>query len=147
MSYVYRPYVKSWDVAGTLVSSLCVMHCVATPLLAASLPVLAATEEPAHTAFGIAILLLGFIAFVPGYHKHRRAHVIVLGVWGMLMIGIAAFLPEDALAEEVAGLPTEIVLTVLGGLILVTAHVRNAVFCRACPVCRNGRTQLGATGC
>jgi DMSO/TMAO reductase YedYZ heme-binding membrane subunit len=128
--------VECCDLAGMLVSSLCVTHCIATPILAGSLPALAATEEQTHVGFGIAILLLGIFAFVPGYTKHHKMHVIALGTWGIFLIGAAAFVPEGVLIEEVMGLRTEVGLTVFGGVTLVTAHMRNATFCRTCRVCQ-----------
>ena len=63
-----------WDQLGVGASFLCVLHCLFTPLLATALPILAATEKQAHGTFAIAILLLGMLAFIPGYKKHKKTN-------------------------------------------------------------------------
>ena len=54
---------QPWDLAGIGASTMCVLHCLATPLLVVFLPVLEAVEKQTHTAFALAILALGLLAF------------------------------------------------------------------------------------
>ena len=52
----------------------------------------------------------------------------VEGFVGMLSAGV--LVPEAAMSET-----AEVVLTVLGGATLITAHLRNAYFCQLCRAC------------
>ena len=69
---------QPWDLAGIGASSLCVLHCVATPLLVVILPVVEAVEKQTHAAFALAILGIGLLAFWPGYRRHSRWRIAAL---------------------------------------------------------------------
>ena len=45
------PQSTRWDRVGVIGSLLCIGHCIATPFLAALLPVLAVTEKGTHIGF------------------------------------------------------------------------------------------------
>jgi len=121
---------RQWDLAGIGASLLCVAHCVITPFLVGLLPTLELVERETHTALAFAILGIGLLAFVPGYRHHRRWRVPALGLVGFAMLSTGAFATEGLMGERL-----ETVLTVLGGIALISAHVRNAYFCRLCRVC------------
>ena len=125
----------TWDGTGVLLSLMCVAHCVLTPLLAVALPVLVATEEQAHQGFAFAILLVGSVAFLLGYRRHRRAGALMMGALGMVVIGTAAFFSDSLAADEIGGVSIEVALTLAGGTCLIVAHVKNLLLCRLCPVC------------
>jgi peptidoglycan/LPS O-acetylase OafA/YrhL len=129
---------RAWDLAGVGASLLCILHCVATPMLAVALPALELLERPAHTAFAVAILGIGLIAFIPGYRRHRRASVALLGLLGFGLLSAGVVLPEGTLGEG-----TETALTVLGGALLITAHLRNAYLCKFCRVCGHAPCAAG----
>lgn len=128
---VAAPPVGRWDLAGVGASLLCILHCVATPMLVVGLPTLELLERPAHAAFAGAILCIGLLAFIPGYRQHRRWPVVLLGLVGFSLLSAGVLLPEGIMGEG-----TETGLTVLGGTLLVAAHLRNAYLCRFCRVCR-----------
>lgn len=121
---------KPWDLLGIGASTLCVLHCLAAPLLVAALPMLEVYERQTHAAFVLAILAIGLLAFWPGYLSHRRRWIVATALlgFGLMSLGVAA--PEGLLTE-----PMEEVATVTGGATLVFAHLRNALFCRYCPTC------------
>lgn len=119
-----------WDQAGIGTSFLCVLHCLLTPILITALPLLAATEHETHSAFAIIILLLGMLAFIPGYLKHHNKSVPLMGVIGISMIMLSAVLPEVENAEMI-----ETGLVLVGGITLICAHLRNAYWCRFCSKC------------
>jgi len=123
-----------WDHAGIGTSLLCVLHCLITPLLITALPALAATEHQTHSVFAMIILLLGMLAFIPGYLKHHKKSVPAMGVMGISMITLAAVLPEVENAEMI-----ETSLVILGGVTLISAHLRNAFWCRFCSKCSNDK--------
>lgn len=121
---------RPWDLAGIGASLLCILHCVATPLLVIALPALEVLERQTHAAFALSILCIGLLAFVPGYRRHRRWRVVLLGLVGFGMLSVGVLVPEGAISETV-----EVAITVLGGATLITAHLRNAYFCRLCRSC------------
>ena len=121
---------RPWDTAGIGVSMLCIAHCVATPLFAVLLPALELFERGTHTAFALTILCLGLLAFVSGYRRHHRWDVLLLGATGFGMLAAGVVVPEGVMSEA-----TEQGLTILGGTTLISAHLRNAYFCRLCRVC------------
>lgn len=127
--------IKVWDGTGIFLSLMCVTHCVLTPLLAVALPVLLATEEPAHQGLAFAILIVGGVAFLLGYKKHQQADALLMGALGILVIGTAAFFSDSFFVEEIHGVSTEVALTLAGGTCLIIAHVRNMLLCRSCPAC------------
>ena len=121
---------RPWDLAGIGASLLCILHCVATPLLVVMLPALEALERQTHAVFALSILCIGLLAFVSGYRRHRRRRVVLLGLAGFGMLSAGVLVPEGAMSEE-----AEIAVTVLGGATLITAHLRNAYFCLLCRAC------------
>lgn len=120
------------DKAGIGASFLCVSHCLLAPLFVTALPAIAATESQTHSMFAVIILLLGMLAFIPGYRKHKKKSIPLIGITGVFMIIIAAILPEMEHAEVL-----ETGLVVVGGITLIFAHLRNAFWCRFCRQCRD----------
>ena len=123
-------YQNRWDHAGIGASFLCVLHCLLTPLLMTGLPVLAATEHQTHSVFALMILLFGLLAFIPGYRQHQKKSIPALGILGASMIILAAELPEIANVETI-----ETGLVLIGGITLISAHLRNVYWCRFCSKC------------
>jgi peptidoglycan/LPS O-acetylase OafA/YrhL len=129
---------QPWDVAGIGASLLCVLHCLATPLLVVFVPTLEIIERPTHATLAIAILAFGMLAFWPGYRRHRRWRVVAAAFVGFGLVSLGVVAPDGLMSE-----PTEQAVTVIGGGTLVFAHLCNAFFCSRCPVC-SGQDCLGA---
>lgn len=123
---------ERWDHAGIAVSFFCILHCLLTPFLITALPVLEATEHQTHSGFAFIILLFGMLAFIPGFIKHQNKSVPLMGVMGMAMILFAAILPKMGNNEII-----ETGLVLVGGITLISAHIRNAYWCRFCRKCNN----------
>jgi len=122
---------QSWDWLGIGASTLCVVHCLAAPLLVVALPILEVYERQTHATFALAILGLGLLAFWPGFLRHRRVGIVATALLGFGLISLGVTAPEGLLTE-----PMEKAATVAGGATLVFAHLRNVFFCRYCPACR-----------
>jgi MerC mercury resistance protein len=118
---------RDWDRWGIVASALCVVHCIATPIIALALPGIAATEGVTHGLLGVAIVVFASLAFIPGCRTHGKHRVLLLGMIGVVLIWTALLLPQ-ALADD--GLRDAI--TVVGGLAMVAAHVFNVILCRRC---------------
>ncbi len=119
-----------WDKAGIGASLLCLLHCLATPFLITALPILAATEHQTHSVLAVFMLLIGLLAFLPGYRKHRRKAIPGAGAIGLAAIIAATLLPEMEGRETI-----ETLMVVGGGVILIASHLRNSYWCRFCSVC------------
>jgi hypothetical protein len=100
-------------------SSLCLVHCIATVLLAAMLASAgAALANPAWHEIGFALaMLIGAVALGRGYAAHRDWRPLLLGGAGLAMMGVGLIRAE--------GLP-EIASTMGGVVLLAIAHRLNA---------------------
>lgn len=128
---------QRWDGCGVILSALCIGHCLALPLLAAVAPAVVAAEAQTHAGLALAILVVGLLAFTPGYRMHRRLRIPLAGCLGIGLMAVPLLLPDTA-----AGEPAEAALTVAGGLLMVASHLGNAWYCRYCPRCADGRCEL-----
>ena len=121
------------DRLGVLASVACFIHCLATPILLSLLAVYAhflPSEEHTHRVLAVLVTLIGALAIVGGYRRHRRPSVLVFMAAGLLLICTAAFFGEH--------LPThwvEVSVTLAGSCCMIVAHRRNHTFCRDCTVC------------
>lgn len=119
-----------YDRTGIAMSTLCVAHCIATPFVAAALPIVAATEGATHGLLALAVLSFCLLAMVPGFKKHRRRQVLGLGFVGVVLIWLPVLLPEWLSSES-----QETAAIVSGGIAMVTAHLLNLYHCRTCRAC------------
>ncbi len=100
-------------------SSLCLVHCIATVLLAATLASAgAALANPAWHEIGFALaMLIGAVALGRGYAAHRDVRPLLLGLRGLVLIGVGLIRTD--------GLP-EIASNMAGVTPLPVAHRLNA---------------------
>ena len=98
----------------------CLVHCIALPLILAVLPALA-TIVPIPTTFHI--LALAFAvpatggALYIGYRHHRLAAPLLAGGAGILLLSLGVLRWGET--------PLETPVTILGSLLIATAHVAN----------------------
>ena len=119
---------KLLDRAAISISALCILHCLATPVLLIAIPVISSTflaDEQFHRVLVAIILPVSVIAFSLGCRRHRDSVVLVLGGIGLFFLILVAAVGHDLLGEF-----GEKVGTIISGLILAAAHVRNYYLCR-----------------
>lgn len=120
----------SCDQLGAWASALCVLHCIALPLL---LPTLALSgwsagwlaccaggDTTVHLLLYCLVVPIAAIALASGYRHHRRGRVLLLGGLGLLLLSLALLAApqhDQALYERL--------LTVAGSLVLIAAHAQN----------------------
>lgn len=121
---------KWLDGAAVALSALCLIHCLALPLIVAGLPFLAQfAEGHLHAQMLVIVLPLSFVALGLGYRHHESRRIVAGGMLGMLMLAIGA-----TVAHEQLGLAADRAFTITGALILATAHYFNSVRSRhSCP--------------
>jgi hypothetical protein len=126
---------RQLDRAGILISAICLVHCTAFPLALAAMQFwgvnLFEHESHSHTLhFVLALVLLGVggLAFGQGYLRHRRPLPVFLGVLGTVLLFVGALNPGRLLSHS-----QEHIVTIIGTLILLAAHLKNRAGCNACP--------------
>ena len=111
--------VKS-DTAATALSALCILHCLALPLVASVLPVLSVVADAQWLHWLFAGLAIVISASVPLRDVLARK----AGFLAPAGLGIA-FLIAGLFADQLGA--DETILTVIGGLLVAFAHVRRIV--------------------
>jgi hypothetical protein len=126
MLSVFRRGHSFWDKVGIYVSSVCFFHCAATPVLILTLPWLGEYFDRPwfHVLIFFLVVPIGLYAFLQGYGHHKHKIVLALGIPGLLLVGLGAFIPHEVL--EVVGHETP---TVLGSVLLISAHYKNRIVC------------------
>jgi len=112
--------VNAIEGAAISASLLCLVHCLALPLLLLLMPGALGlwVRSPAfHYAALLLLVPLALASFWIGYRRHRRLCPILLGTTGVAGVGLA-LLP-------VIGEQAETSLTVAGSLLLVVGHTQN----------------------
>jgi hypothetical protein len=120
---------RLWDGLGILVSSVCLVHCLAPALLAGTFVFMGggghSEHATTHAWFFVVAAATGLLAFLPGFRHHRSWKAPLLATAGFVSLGFGAFAAHDIVGHE-----GELVFTVLGGLLLLGAHVLNIIHCR-----------------
>ncbi|NIV18598.1 MAG: MerC family mercury resistance protein [Woeseiaceae bacterium] len=121
---------KWLDGTAVALSALCLIHCLALPLIVAGLPFLAQfAESHLHAQMLVIVLPLSFVALGLGYRHHESLHIVAGGTLGMFLLVVGATVAHDQL-----GLMADRVFTISGALILATAHYFNSMRSRhSCP--------------
>jgi len=106
------------DMTGIILSTLCLLHCLAVPIIATGALVWVASEA-IHISFTIALAGIVLLVAWPSYQRHRRAVVPAFLVGGLLLLIVAV------LSESILGESAETILTSFGSVMLVFGHVLN----------------------
>jgi hypothetical protein len=146
------------DRIGVLASILCAIHCLVTPPLLLFLPAFGrAWSHPAsHWIMALVVVPLALLTLRQGFRIHGRKWVIASGVVGIALILAGAALPyleprpvavgehacdaccpslnTAATGETRLEIPPASVVTTLGGIALILAHLGN-LRCR-CVCCQ-----------
>lgn len=116
-------FSRHFDQIAIALSAVCIVHCLAVPLLVALLPILAISVG-AGTHFHELMLWLvvptSALGFTLGYRVHRRAWIVVLGGAGMLGLAAAALWGHSAW-----NVALETGVSVAASLLLGAAHWLN----------------------
>ncbi|MBI3928963.1 MAG: MerC domain-containing protein [Armatimonadetes bacterium] len=108
-----------WDQLGILVSGLCLVHCLALPLMLSLAPFLAglwSPDERVHLVLTWLALPVGLAALWPGFRGHRKISVLVCGFAGLALMLAAPLLGAHGTGELWAS---------AGAIMLVGAHLVN----------------------
>ncbi len=104
------------DVVGSVLSTLCALHCAALPLIVMALPFAADPEFEA--ALLAVVVLVALTAIGAGALRHRRYTALIPLALGLPTLAAAVLLEAHA-------------LSIVGSVLVVSAHFLNARSCRA----------------
>ncbi|XWK91732.1 MAG: MerC domain-containing protein (plasmid) [Phormidium sp.] len=124
---------KRLDQVAIAFSGLCTIHCLLTPVLFIFFPVLSSTfvtGEDFHYLFLWFVLPVSLFALLLGYFRRRDKMALLLGAIGLSQLVAAAIFGNGFFSEF-----SEVVVTSLGSLILITGHIRNYQLC-CCDECQ-----------
>ena len=113
----------SLDKIGVCTSGACAVHCALMPLVlvnAGSLGVFTFFENEILEWLVLATaVLVGALAIIPSFIRHRRTYVLILFMAGLLLIINSEFV-------ELLG--SKITLSTMGGALMAYAHYENLKF-------------------
>ena len=110
------------DGAAVMLSVLCLLHCLALPLVVAGLPFLAQySEGHLHAQVLVVVLPLSTVALGLGFRRHRDLRILFGGILGMALLVAGATYAHTRL-----GLTADRVFTIAGSIVLGTAHFFNS---------------------
>jgi hypothetical protein len=115
------------DNTAISLSLLCIIHCLALPLIIVMLPTLTIfnlQDEAVHFWMLGAVIPTSLFALTMGCRKHNNYNVIGLGIVGLTIILASAFL------GHVFGETGETVLTTVGAIFIAVVHLINQRLCR-----------------
>jgi MerC mercury resistance protein len=139
MSTSSRVSAFSADNLGIWTSALCVVHCLVTPVLISASAVFAhfiPGEEKTHRTLAVGVAALGAIALVKGYRTHGRRRILGLMAMGLGFIFAGAFY-----GDRLPSHGYEVMVTMMGSLLMITAHRMNHTFCSDCRRCTHGSSE------
>ncbi|HLT92022.1 MAG TPA: MerC domain-containing protein [Woeseiaceae bacterium] len=110
------------DTAGVVLSGICLVHCLALPLVVAALPFVSELARGhLHAQLLAVVVPVSVLAFGVGFRRHRRTAVLAGGG-----LGLALLVVGGTVAHERYGITADRVLAVAGSLVLAFAHYRNS---------------------
>ena len=132
--------VSKWQFAldgfAMSLAGVCGIHCLLMPVLLIAFPLLGSsffTHGAFHQWMMAAVLPTTGLAVLLGCRQHKDFQVFLLSLGGFALLCFAAFGHGHAHPHPSTGsewFTVESILTSLGGLIMVSAHLRNFVLCR-----------------
>ncbi|GAA5317521.1 MAG: hypothetical protein AseanaTS_27260 [Candidatus Pelagadaptatus aseana] len=116
------------DKTAISLSFVCVVHCLAVPVLLVLLPSLMAFnlgDEAFHNWLLVAVVPASVLALAMGCKKHRQLRVLMLGG-----LGLAILLSVPVLGHDFLGETGEKILTLVGAMIIAVGHWFNHRLCQ-----------------
>ena len=116
------------DKASITLSLACMIHCLLMPsflVLTSGFFALSIDNELIHKAFLIIVLPVSLYALITGYRNHKILSYFYTGTSGLWLLVFAVFFGEGVFGEL-----AEKSLTLLGSIIVASAHYKNYKACK-----------------
>jgi hypothetical protein len=140
---VSAPTLDRLDAAGSVLSSLCAVHCLCMPLVLGLLPALGLSflaNRRLELAVALAMLALAAGCLWLGCRVHRRWWLFALFGTGAQVILYVQLTAKDCCVADAFSWPNAIAM-MTGGLLIAGSHFLNRRFRTACvchPACAAG---------
>lgn len=122
--------MNRWDKLGILISGLCVVHCLAIPIVILMFPAISMRFFPAEDSTHIILLafILGVagVAFHSGYRQHGKWQPLAWLAAGLALVLFATFFVHDHMGHA-----WEPIFAIIGSVCLIRAHYLNHI-CKKC---------------
>jgi hypothetical protein len=112
-----HPHADPPDTVGQILSAVCAVHCVTTPLFVALAPAASSVLGGAHPVLLVLVIAVALWSFIPGYRCHHSNRVLGLALLGVSLLAVAAFAFDTLLLETTFSL--------LGASVMMGAHWLN----------------------
>jgi hypothetical protein len=110
------------DKAAVTLSGLCLVHCLALPVVLAALPFFnELSTDHLHAEMLVIVLPVSLFALLSGFRRHRNSLVMALGAAGLVLLTVGGTYVHGRY-----GLSADRALTIAGSLVLAVAHFRNS---------------------
>ena len=116
------------DKASITLSLACMIHCLLMPsflVLTSGFFALSIDNELIHKAFLIIVLPVSLYALITGYRNHKILSYFYIGTSGLWLLVFAVFFGDGVFGEL-----AEKSLTLLGSIIVASAHYKNYKACK-----------------
>lgn len=129
---------ERYDKFAIMLSGICALHCIITPLVASVIPLFSAAVhhgEDAHDFWFhqfilIFILPISLIALATGFRAHQKILPLIVAGMGLLILTFTALFAEHLLHNHVIEHEGETLLTITGGVIHAIGHIMNVLAAR-----------------
>lgn len=114
---------KYFDRIAITLSAVCLVHCLAVPVLVAVLPIAAlsfGSDGHFHALMLWFVVPTSTAGFLLGFRVHGRRDVVGAGAAGVLVLALAALWGHASWDPSV-----EVAVSVAGSITLAIAHFRN----------------------
>lgn len=106
---------------GLTASLLCLVHCLALPLVTPFLPLLAGHNHWFTESLFVTLIALSTLTIYRGYKTHRDKRSLCLAIPAFGLLSFSLLIPHTGL---------QIAVSVLGSFLMTLAHYTNYQFCR-----------------
>ncbi|MBT6325896.1 MAG: MerC domain-containing protein [Bdellovibrionales bacterium] len=115
---------KTLDKLGMIISGVCVIHCLLTPIIVLALPWVEGifSHEVVHLSLLLFLFPLAIFTFTHGYKTHKKLSIVIMGAIGISFISIPILIHPAEFTEQA--------LTISGSIILIIAHYNNLKSCK-----------------
>ncbi|MBS1996426.1 MAG: MerC domain-containing protein [Cyanobacteria bacterium SZAS LIN-2] len=126
--------LELFDALGIVASAICMVHCLALPVIFAVLPMTSKWlgQDNVHYLLAGWVLLFCLAAIVPGYLKHRQLNILICMLAGLSLVLAATFGLSFGISESL-----EVPMITVGNLLVIAAHWRNRSLSHAHVNCRH----------
>ncbi|WP_342805565.1 MerC domain-containing protein [Alteromonas sp. M12] len=112
------------DRSAITISTLCVVHCLLSPIILIALPTLTSfaifDDEHFHIWLLYAVVPISVFAIAFGYVHQRSLSVLVTALIGIIILVLAAVLGHDVFGET-----GEVIASVTGAALIGFGHIKN----------------------